>query len=112
MKCKVNLEKIDRFSLTELKPFPAPFYLFLFHIVSWCIGANRLLSESLVLLSGVALWGPSVDLGDLFLQDSIDEAVAGKQVLANKLVGDDNGLECLSTATYTRKEHIVRTIVI
>lgn len=99
--CEENLEKIDRFSLTALKPVPASFYLFLFRIVSWCIGANCLLSEGLVLLSGIALWRPSVDLGDLFLQDGIDETVPGKQVLANKLVGDDNGLECLSAATYT-----------
>lgn len=84
-----------------IEAVPSPLLSFLISFVSRCIGANRLLSESLVLLSGVALWGPSVDLGDLFLQDGIDETVPGKQVLANKFVGDDNGLECLSAPACT-----------
>lgn len=63
------------------------------------VGSRCLLSEGLVLLSGVALRGPSVDLGNLLLQDRIDETVPGKKGLASELVGDDNSLECLSTAT-------------
>jgi hypothetical protein len=44
-----------------------------------------------------------VDLWDLVLQGGIDETMPGKHVLTNKLVGDDNGMECLSAATYTKK---------
>jgi hypothetical protein len=50
-----------------------------------------------------------VNLGNLLFQDGIDEAVPGKQGLASELVGNDNSLECLSTATYAREEHIVST---
>lgn len=51
-----------------------------------------------VLVRGLTLCGPGVDVGDLVLEGGVDEAMALEGVEALELGGDDEGVEGLSAA--------------
>lgn len=61
---------------------------------------EQLLLQSLPLLGGIALGCPSVDSSDLSLKRGVDEPVSRKHCLAFELRGNNDSLECLSTAAY------------